>query len=158
MKMIVPKPRKVVPTAPVRAYAEFRILVCGSRDWADIDTINTQLCKLILEKGMRYKDVLVITGSTIEDDNGADSLVASLCKNELGIACAVFSAAWPFHERLGNKRAAGPIRNGWMLRWGRPDYVLAFHPYLPGSRGTKNMLKQAHDLGIPSRLIEKENT
>jgi len=141
---------------PHQAYTEFRVLVCGSRDWTDIDTINMQLCKLILEHGVRHKDVLVITGSTIEQDNGADSLVAALCHNELGIACAQFPAAWPFYKNLGNQRAAGPIRNGWMLRWGRPDYVLAFHPYLPGSRGTKNMLKQAHDLGIPSRLIDKE--
>ncbi len=133
--------------------SEYRILVCGSRDWTDIDTINKHLCKLIVERGYKYKDVLVITGGA----SGADELVATLCHNELGIACAVFTAPWQFFAQQDNRRAAGPVRNGWMLRWGRPDAVLAFHPYLPKSKGTKHMVDLARKAGVHTvRVIDKE--
>jgi hypothetical protein len=143
-----------VKKTPTRT--EYRILVCGSRDWDDIDLINKHLTKAIVESGHRYPDILVITGSTIEANNGADSLVATLCLEELGIACAIFPAPWEAYRRLhGNPRSAGPTRNSWMLRWGRPDLVLAFHPYLPNSRGTKNMCEQARRAGIPVRVIDQ---
>ena len=134
-----------------------RILVCGSRDWQDEATIRTELMKMIVESKAKLSDVLVITGSTAEDDNGADSIVERLCREELGVACAIFRAPWKFMEAQDNRRAAGPMRNGWMLKWGLPNRVLAFHPYLPKSRGTKNMVKQARDFGVVRvRVIDKE--
>lgn len=132
---------------------EVRILVCGSRDWQDIDTINKELNKLIVQLGVKYKDVLVITGGA----SGADELTQTLCNNELGIACAVFHAPWAFFAKINNKRAAGPVRNLWMLRWGLPDAVLAFHPFIVNSRGTKNMVEHARKAKIPIiRVIDKE--
>lgn len=154
MKKSITK-RRVLP-AEIEAVAnrQFRVLVCGSRDWNDTDTINRELNRLIVEAGVRQHQVLVITGSTWEDDNGADSIVESLCRTELGLACAIFRAPWDFARKvLNEKRRAGPMRNAWMLKWGQPNYVLAFHPFLPNSRGTKNMCKQAREAGIPVRLI-----
>lgn len=144
---------------PAKA-SELRILVCGSRDWPNTEegtaVIRKQLAKVILEHGVRNDDVLVVTGSIEEEDNGVDSIVECLCRTELGLACAVFRAPWEWARRtIGNARPAGPIRNGWMARWFTPNFVLAFHPYLPNSRGTKNMCEQARAKGIPVRVIEK---
>ena len=135
---------------------EFRILVCGSRDWTNEESIKKELLRVITENGLQLDQVLVVTGSTFEDDNGADSIVEQLCRDDLGIACAIFRAPWKFCERKGNKRMAGPVRNTWILKWGRPNYVLAFHPYLPGSRGTKNMVEKARQAGVPVRVIGGE--
>lgn len=134
---------------------EFRILVCGSRDWEDEAIILDTIKMVMQQSGLQRDQVLVITGSTHEDDNGADSIIEELCQNELGVACAIFRAPWKFMEKKGNVRAAGPMRNGWMLKWGQPNLVLAFHPYLPGSRGTKNMCEKARAAGIPVRVVEK---
>jgi len=134
---------------------EFRILVCGSRDWTDDSAIRLALNRVMVESGLQRDQVLVITGSTKEDDNGVDSIVEELCRTEFGIACAIFRAPWTFMHKRGNRRAAGPMRNGWMLKWGKPNLVLAFHPYLPNSRGTKNTCEQARKLGIPVRVVEK---
>lgn len=161
LKSIPPKSRCVKCGAVVTTeesskfvHHEFRILVCGSRDWTDEDPIRRGLAQVMIDHGLQRDQVLVVTGSTWEDDNGADSIIEQLCRVELGIACAIFRAPWRYMEKQGNKRAAGPMRNDWMLKWGRPDYVLAFHPYLPGSRGTKNMCKQAREWGIPVRVVE----
>jgi hypothetical protein len=114
------------------------------------------LVKLIKEQEADVRDVLVITGGA----DGADTIAENLCKDEFGIACAVFNAPWNALNKKGNRRAAGPIRNGWMLRWGQPDYILAFHPYLPGSRGTKNLIDQVRKRSpldtIPVRVIDKQ--
>lgn len=134
---------------------DFIILVCGSRDWTEENPIDRELNRAIVERGVQYKNVLVVTGSAAEDDNGVDSIVEKLCRTRLGIACAIFRAPWDFFQKTGNKRAAGPVRNGWMLRWGRPHLILAFHPYLPNSRGTKNLCEQARRLNIPVRVFAK---
>lgn len=108
--------------------------------------------RVIVEAGVRQADVLVIQGGA----PGLDTIVKDLCRNELGIACATFEAPWQFCASVGNKRSAGPMRNGWMLRWGVPNRVLAFHPYLPKSKGTKNCLKQARAAGVARiRVISK---
>ena len=55
-----------------------------------------------------------------------------------GVPCATVAANWDFHGK-----AAGPIRNGWMLRL-NPDVVIAF----PGGSGTASMVKRARDAGV----------
>lgn len=50
-------------------------------------------------------------------------------------------------------KAAGPIRNGRMLREESPDVVIAF----PGGRGTADMVKQAKTVGVEV-LVIKETT
>lgn len=145
----------VTGKSPRPAIREFRLLVCGSRDWQDEESIYNNVTKLLEEQGVQRDQVLIITGSVFEDDNGADSIIEAMCREDLGIACAAIRAPWKFYDKKASKRSAGPIRNGWMLKWGRPDFILAFHPYLPNSRGTKNMCEQARKQGIPVRVIER---
>lgn len=69
---------------------------------------------------------------------GADALAARYCE-ERGIPCIGMKAHF---KLLG--RAAGPIRNGWMLDL-LPIYkVIAF----PGDRGTNDCVRQAHEREI----------
>lgn len=62
----------------------------------------------------------------------------------------VFPAEW---NRLG--RTAGPVRNTQMLKEGKPDCALAFHPNLALSKGTKNMVNQLIKAGIPYLVFTK---
>lgn len=58
---------------------------------------------------------------------------------EYGIPVMGMPAAWGRY-----KKEAGGIRNGWMLRFGSPDLVLAFP--MPDSRGTWDAVRQAKAL------------
>jgi hypothetical protein len=49
--------------------------------------------------------------------------------------------------------AAGPIRNGWMLK-DKPDVVVGFHDAIEESKGTGDMLLKAHDAGIPYTCLQ----
>jgi hypothetical protein len=64
-----------------------------------------------------------------------------------GIPCLGMAAAWDFY-----KGAAGGIRNGWLLRYGSPDLVLAFP--LPDSRGTWDAVRKARALGCRVEVDE----
>jgi hypothetical protein len=137
---------------PQTPHRDFRLLVCGSRDWTDVDTINKHVLKAVVESGARTPNVLIINGGA----PGADSIIKDLCERELGFACMTFMAPWVFaQEQLGAKRKAGPLRNMWMIRWGMPDLCLAFHPYMPGSRDTKHLVSLCREAGIPVRIVEK---
>lgn len=129
----------------------FVVLVTGSRDWQDETAIMREIQTLMEEHKLGPNQLLVVEGEA----DGADTLTRQLCTDEMGIACAGFHAPWEFMRKAGNARAAGPMRNGWMLSWMKPDYVLAFHPYLPGSKGTKNCVEQARKLGIPIKVVPK---
>jgi predicted Rossmann-fold nucleotide-binding protein len=107
-----------------------RVLVCGGRDYADRDRLNTELDRLRQERGF----CLVIAGGA----RGADTLAEEWAKNR-GVPCDVYRADW---EGLGRK--AGPIRNERMLREGQPELVIAF----PGGRGTAHMTRIAREAGV----------
>ena len=71
---------------------------------------------------------------------GVDELVYRL----LGDRARVFRADWDAHGR-----AAGPKRNGEMVRWAaevRPSLLVAFPA--PGGRGTRDCIGQAVDAGL----------
>lgn len=53
---------------------------------------------------------------------------------------------------LGDRwRLAGPLRNGWMLHAAPTDLVLALP--MPGSKGTRDMIRQATAAGVPVRVV-----
>lgn len=113
-----------------------RVLVCGSRNWADRAAILRELSRFpqgttIIEGGCR----------------GADRLAVGAAE-ELGFKVVEFRADW---KQYG--RAAGPIRNRRMLDEGRPDLVLAFHADIKKSCGTADMVRQARRAGVPVRVI-----
>jgi hypothetical protein len=64
-----------------------------------------------------------------------------------GVPLMAMPAAWDFY-----KTRAGSLRNGWMLRYGSPDLVLAFP--LPDSRGTWDAVRQARALGCRVEVDE----
>jgi hypothetical protein len=112
-----------------------RILFCGSRDWTDRKAIADVLKVL-------PKDSVVIEGEA----QGADRIAHEEAER-LGFIVEHFPADW---KKFG--RAAGPIRNTQMLKEGKPDAVVAFHDDIESSKGTRNMLKQAREAGLPTFL------
>lgn len=104
-----------------------RILVCGGRNYADIDHMRRVLFALDPSE--------ICHGAA----SGADSL-AGIVGREMQIIVTRFPADWDTHGK-----AAGPIRNKQMLAEFKPDLVVAF----PGGRGTEHMKKIARDAGVP---------
>lgn len=126
-----------------------RILVCGDRNWTDVNAIRRELSKLppgsIIIEGecpRRWDRVRHCWAS-------ADFLARTVAE-ELGFQVIPFKAAWKTHGK-----AAGPIRNRQMLREGKPDEVWAFHANLVKSRGTKDMSEAAEEAGVMVRRFEK---
>lgn len=107
-----------------------RVLVCGGRDYT-----NKQLIYATLDQ-IRDQIGLLVTGN--DNKKGADGLAQRYCIKH-GIPCAAFPAPWGKH-----RKAAGPIRNGWMLKYMKPHLVVAF----PGGRGTSDLKSQAQELDI----------
>jgi hypothetical protein len=110
-----------------------RVLVTGSRDFTDYDTI----AGVLDDEAVTHGPIVVIHGGAC----GADQLAATWARANRQAQLA-FPADW---ERYG--RHAGPIRNRKMLAEAYPDVVHAFP--LPGSRGTWDCVQAARMLGIP---------
>ncbi len=115
-----------------------KVLVCGSREWQNVDIIRREL--LALPRGST-----VVHG----DCRGADRL-AGMIAESLGMTVRAYPAQWGLHGV-----AAGPIRNREMLEKEKPDLVLAFHRDLANSKGTADMISRARRAGVPVRVIEK---
>lgn len=112
-----------------------RVLVCGGRDYFDRQTIYRTLTTLHHEKPF----------TTLMHGNaqGADTL-ASEWAATLGVPSLAYPADWKKHGK-----AAGPLRNAFMLEEGKPDLVVAF----PGGRGTADMIEKATKAGVPVNRI-----
>ncbi len=108
-----------------------RTLVCGGRDFLDIQYVHDCLSELQQESPI----TVIITGSA----DGVDEF-ANIWANNNGIELIEFPAQWKLYGRL-----AGPIRNQHMIDFGHPDRVLTF----PGGRGTSDMIRRAEASGIP---------
>ncbi|MGH7921891.1 MAG: DUF2493 domain-containing protein [Candidatus Dormibacteraceae bacterium] len=113
-----------------------RLLVCGSRDWMDHETIRA-----LIE---RERPQVVIEGGA----RGADRIARTVAE-ALGIDVEEYAADWKVHGR-----AAGPIRNRRMLIEGKPDLVVAFTDELHQRRtGTRDMVKRALNVNLPVLLF-----
>lgn len=108
-----------------------RVIVCGGRDYADVECLFRHLDAFHKAQGVSC----VISGAA----RGADTL-GEAWANARGVAVARFPANWELHGK-----SAGPIRNAQMLAEGRADAVYAF----PGGAGTANMVAQAKAAGVP---------
>lgn len=85
----------------------------------------------------------------VGDAAGVDQIVRSECFDN-AIRYKKYEADW-----INYGKAAGPIRNARMLNLGAIGLVIAVHEDISKSKGTKNCLKQAKNLGIPTKLIGK---
>jgi hypothetical protein len=126
---------------------EFRILVCGGRDyglrinpetgkkekhqpevdhiWHTLDTIRSAI----------HRPLVVIEG----EQRGVD-LLAREWAEEKGLEVRGFPADWDKYQKR-----AGFIRNSQMLKEGNPHAVIAF----PGGIGTRMMVQLARRAGVP---------
>lgn len=130
-----------------------RVLCCGSRDFADLHMIETELA-LVAEHSAPDPLLVVIEGGA----KGADSIArgwAARCRarysaqRTVHVQALTFSADW---ERYG--KAAGPVRNQQMIDDGAPELVIAFvNKALEDSRGTWDMVQRAQAAGIPYRVL-----
>lgn len=114
-----------------------RVLICGSRDWTDVQRIRAEML------GLSWPAV-IIHGAA----RGADSIAWEVAQNYADrFQVEVYPANWKMHGK-----AAGHIRNQQMLDEGKPDLVLAFR--LPGvSRGTDDMIRRARQAGLPVKVV-----
>lgn len=127
-----------------------KILICGDRNWKDYELILNELEKAIHLNGVSVKNTIIIHGAA----KGADSLGATAAL-QLGVPkenIFPYPAEW---SKYG--KAAGPMRNMQMLM-DNPDInlVLAFHDFLPNSKGTKDMVKQSEARKIKVKVIGHE--
>ena len=107
-----------------------RLLVTGGRDFTNRELVFAALDKLDAEHCV---DV-VIHGAA----RGADTEAAG--------RCAVRSVpAWSCPADWSLGKAAGALRNQWMLENTNPCHVIAF----PGGTGTADMVRRARASGLP---------
>lgn len=121
-----------------------RILVTGSRDWEDVNTIAHALVDAVATRptyGPAVEPITVVHGAA----RGADSIADDLARRVGWTveAYPVTSADW---ARLG--RSAGHQRNQYMVNLGA-DVCLAF--ILNASSGATGCAEKAEAAGIPTK-------
>jgi len=108
-----------------------RVLVCGGRNYHDNDAVARELNEFDRKHGI----ISVLHGGA----SGADRLAKRWALDLAGKPALQMDAPW---NKYGPR--AGPIRNSWMLDYGKPDAVIAF----PGGNGTADMVAKAKAQGI----------
>lgn len=135
-----------------------RLLVTGDRNWDNISVVVQALSQY-------SNDSILIHGNC----KGAD-LTAAVVAEEFGFEIISCPAHWRHNTKdwiaiygecdtpcnLVVGKAAGVLRNGFMLDEHQPDRVLAFHNDLIHSVGTLDMIKRARTAGIQVDLFNYE--
>jgi len=127
---------QLLPIAPM-----LRICVTGGRDGED-----RELVKAVLSQFLGQNVYLAHGGAT-----GYDTLCAEFaCANGWPVKC--YEADWKAYGK-----AAGHIRNSYMLQDFKPDILISF----PGGNGTRDCTQKAIDKSIrvmyASNYKEKQN-
>lgn len=121
-----------------------RLLITGSRDWTDRDTIDHALAEAWIEWG-RPEDAVLVHGAC--HLGGADIIAEEIWRSR-------FLPYEGHPAKMGpDGHVLGPERNARMVALGA-DLCLAF--VLPGSRGTRNCIRLAREAGIPVRVFEAD--
>lgn len=117
--------------------SEFRVLVCGGRDYVDRKRLYKFMDRMVqtINGEGRTRNIRLIHGAA----KGADNIAAEWAE-ERGISSTAYPADWEKHGR-----SAGPIRNRLMLTDGDPHVIVAFE----GGRGTADMISQGKKAGVP---------
>lgn len=116
------------------------MIVCGDREWNDLETMVKVLDRF-------PRTITVYHG----DCRGADKM-AGLVLKELG---------WPDDKIIAMpadwvkyKKGAGPVRNRAMYKAAQPQLVIAFHKNINESKGTKDMLNVAGADSCPTIVFK----
>jgi len=127
----------------------YRILVTGSRLWADRYRVETAIREVCVRQG--WKNTVVICGAA----TGAD-MCAAVSARAMGLRVEQHTADWQRHGK-----AAGPLRNqamvdagadlclAFMLPCPRSDCGVAPRPH--DSHGATDCVRRAEAAGIPVR-------
>ncbi len=128
----------------------FTILVCGGRDYTDIDRVYCTLDSVVDKHGLWHPDypycvsdkLLIVSGG---NRRGADSFARDWA-GERGARINEYLPNWSKYG-LG----AGPIRNADMLQNEKVDLVVAFPTNGPG---TRDMISRAQKAHIPVQIVK----
>ena len=107
-----------------------KVLVCGGRDYADVERVYAVLDKLHNESGID----LIIEGG----ERGAHHIASDWARLR-GVTKRRYDADWQSHGSF-----ADPMRNKTMINDGQPDVVIAF----PGGRETRQMINLSRKMGF----------
>ena len=129
-----------------------KVLVTGSREWANAAAIERELKKL-------PPGTIIVHGHHWE---GADALADKVAM-KLGFKIRRYPADWEGEkERTGSSAAAGPKRNSAMIKSEHPDedgvpfnLGLAFAVDLSRARGTKDCVGKARKAGIKVEVFSE---
>lgn len=118
-----------------------RLLVCGSRGWTDREAIYAKLSSV----HMREHVTVLIHGDC---ETGADRMATDWASLQRIPKQECYHADWRAHGR-----AAGPLRNEFMLRESKPDRAIAFR--CDGrSPGTDDMIRRLRKAGVPVEVVK----
>lgn len=106
------------------------VLVCGGRDYADRDHVWAVLDSV----ASYHPGCAIVQGGA----RGADAHAKAWAVAK-GHPSFTADASWDYYS----KRAGG-MRNGWMLTFMQPDFMIHF----PGGTGTTDMIKRARTADI----------
>ena len=117
-----------------------RVLVCGGRDFDDVELMISVLDRLHTEKPF----TMLIHGNARGADRIADDWAS--CRGVPREPYGIPQGEW---DEIGKK--AGPLRNQRMLDEGNPDLVVAF----PGGGGTKDLVSRAVKAHVPLHEVNR---
>lgn len=123
-----------------------RILITGSRSWADPEQIRMAILDILENTGTSPEDALIVHGDC---PSGADYMASVIAEHE-GIPQERHPADW---KGLGRK--AGFVRNAEMVKLGA-DVCLAF--INNGSAGATMTANTAIKAGIPTKIIVNDDS
>jgi hypothetical protein len=118
----------------------YKVLVCGGREYDNRDKLYHVLDVYYAKIG---PDMLLINGGA----PGADTLAREWAVDRKVDHLTLY-AKWSIFGR-----SAGPIRNRRMAKK-RPRLVLAFHPDIDKSKGTRDMIEVAKQRRIKHKVFK----
>lgn len=126
--------------------SEYRVLVTGSREWADRALLEFHIGWVVAQSGRRPEDIVIVHGDC---PTGADAMADSFA-GRAGWATDPHPADW---RRLG--KPAGHARNQVMADKGA-DVCLAFYAAHAKNEGTADCAARAEAAGIPVRRFHED--
>ena len=124
---------------------EFRVLVCGGRDYDNRERLFRVLDQALQAATLSGKTFILVHGGARGADTLADVWATDRKITDEGGVVRVYAANW---ER--DRKAAGPIRNKLMLTESKPHVIIA----CSGGNGTAHMMKIGRAAGVPVLEVE----